>query len=200
MSAFQQVIIFLVTTLFDLYISFLLIRMLLGFAGADFRNPISQFLLKVTSPVLVPLRRFVPPIGKIDTAAVLAAMGIKAVEVFLVMLVLGLGISGEGAFKLIVGGLLHSIIWIYIVALLIQAVISWVGSGQGNPIAPLLHSLTEPLIRPVRKIIPTIGMVDLSPLAVILLLQVVLILIQPVVCNSMFACMEHSASTSVLTN
>jgi len=192
MSAFQEAAIFLVETLFNLYISFLLIRMLLGFAGADFRNPISQFLLKVTSPVLVPLRRFVPPLGKIDTAAILAAIGIKAVEVFLIMLILGVTASGEGAFKMIIGDLLKSIVWIYIIALLVQAVMSWVGSGQGNPIAPLLHSLTEPLVKPIRKMIPTIGMIDLSPLAVILLLQIVLIFIRPLTCTHILMCMAQS--------
>jgi len=192
MSAFQEAAIFLIETLFDLYISFLLIRMLLGFSGADFRNPISQFLLKITSPVLAPLRRFVPPIGKIDTAAIIAAIGIKAVEVFLIMLILGLTVSAEGAFKLIVGDILKTIVWIYIIALLIQAVMSWVGSSQSNPIVPLLHSLTEPVIRPIRNIVPTIGMIDLSPLVVILLLQVVLIFVRPLTCPHILMCMAQS--------
>ena len=192
MSPFQEVLLFLITTLFDIYISFLLIRMLLGFARADFRNPISQFLVKVTNPVLVPLRRFVPAIGKIDTSAVVTAIGLKAAQVFLIALILGGSFSGEGAFKMVIGDLFKTIIWIYIIALVVQAVMSWIGNSNGNPIAPLLHSLTEPLIRPVRKFVPTIGMVDISPLAVILLLQIALILVRPLTCDNILMCMVKS--------
>jgi YggT family protein len=130
--------------------------------------------------------------GKIDTAAILAAIGIKAVEVFLIMLILGLSVSGEGAFKLTVGDILKTIIWIYIIALLVQAVMSWVGSSQSNPVAPLLHSLTEPIVRPIRQIVPTIGMIDLSPLVVILLLQVVLIFVRPLTCSHVLMCMVQN--------
>jgi len=133
MSPFQEVLLFLITTLFDIYISFLLIRMLLGFARADFRNPISQFLVKATNPVLVPLRRFVPAIGKIDTSAVVAAIGMKAVQVVLIAIILGGSFSGEGAFKMIIGDLLKTIIWIYIIVLVVQAVMSWIGNSNGNP-------------------------------------------------------------------
>lgn len=196
MSALQEAAVFLIQALFGLYISFLLIRMLLGFSGADFRNPISQFLLKITSPVLVPLRRFIPPIGKIDSAAVVAAIGIQSIMILLIMLVLSTNTSAEGAFRLIVGDLLKTVIWIYIIAMIVQAVMSWVGSSHDNPVAPLLYSLTEPLLRPVRRVVPMIGMIDLSPLVAILLLQVVLIFVRPLTCSpSMFACMVQIQST-----
>jgi YggT family protein len=76
--------------------------------------------------------------------------------------------------------LLRTVIQIYIFALIIQAVLSWVGNSYGNPMADVLNSLTDPLLRPIRKVVPTIGMVDMSPMAAMLLLYIVLIVLQSV--------------------
>lgn len=177
MGALQDVLVFLVSTLFNLYITLLLIRMMLGLSKADFYNPISQFIVKITNPVIVPLRRFIPSMGKIDTSAVVASIVLKVVEVFLILLILGGSLQEQNLVKLILGDLLRMIVWIYIIALIVQAIISWVGSAHGNPLVPILNSLTDPLLRPVRKFVPPIAMVDLSPLVAILGLQVVLILL-----------------------
>lgn len=177
MGPLQDVFVFLVSTLFNLYITLLLIRMMLGLSKADFYNPISQFIVKITNPVIIPLRRFIPSMGKVDTSAIVASLGLKAVEVFLILLILGGSLQEQNLIKLILGDLLRTIVWIYIIALIVQAVISWVGSTHGNPIVPILNSLTDPLLRPVRRVIPPIAMVDLSPLVAILGLQIVLILL-----------------------
>ncbi|CAA6817925.1 MAG: Integral membrane protein YggT, involved in response to extracytoplasmic stress (osmotic shock) [uncultured Thiotrichaceae bacterium] len=177
MGALQDVLVFLVSTLFNLYITLLLVRMMLGLSKADFYNPISQFIIKITNPVIIPLRRFIPSVGKVDTSAVVASLGLKALEVFLMSLIAGASFMDQNLVKLILGDLLRMIVWIYIIALIIQAIISWVGSAHGNPIVPILNSLTDPLLRPVRRVIPPVAMVDLSPLVVILGLQIVLILL-----------------------
>ncbi len=179
MSALQEILVFLIDTLFNLYISFLVIRMLLGLARADFYNPISQFLVKITNPVIKPLRRFVPALGKIDTATIVAIIGLKVVELFLLSAVTGGNFSGS-FIPFVIGGLLEMIVWVYIIAIIIQVVVSWLGNTHGNPVIPLINSLTEPLVRPVRKVIPPIAMIDLSPMVVIILLQVGLILIRSV--------------------
>ena len=173
----SQIALFLVEAIFSLYIGAVVIRLLLGFARANFNNPLSQFLVKVTNPVLVPMRRFIPSIGKVDTSAVLLAYGLTVIKVSLLYLIVKGAIMFPESLIISVAEVIKTIIWVYIIALILQAVISWVGSAQGNPVSPLVHSLTNPLVRPIRKVIPLIGMMDLSPLVAILGLNVLLIVV-----------------------
>ncbi|WP_287600378.1 YggT family protein [Thiothrix sp.] len=178
MSALQNVGIFLVDTLFSLYIGAVLLRLLLALARANFYNPLSQFLVKITNPVLVPMRRMIPAMGKVDTAAVVLAVGLTVIKV---LLLLGLKGGGADLFGIVVFSVLEvirTVIHIYIFALVVQAVLSWVGNTYGNPLADLLNSLTEPLLRRIRGFVPVMGMVDLAPMVAILLLYVVLIIFQ----------------------
>lgn len=177
MNVLQQIGAFLIETLFSLYIGAVVLRMLLGYAGANFYNPLSQFLVKVTNPVLVPLRRFIPSIGKIDTAAIVLALGLTLIKIILLSIIVLGSVNIIGVLFASIIDLLKVIIWVYIISLLIQAVMSWIGSAHGNPVAPLVQSLTEPLLRPVRRVIPNIGALDLSPLVVILILNILLIII-----------------------
>jgi len=181
LSVGAEIAIFLIEAVFSLYIAAIIIRLLLGFSRADFHNPLSQFLVKITNPVLVPLRRFIPAIGKIDTSAVLVAYGLTVIKLSLIFLLSRGVIMFPETLIWAVGELIKSIIWIYIIALIIQAVISWIGSAQGNPVVPLINSLTYPILRPIRKVVPLVGMIDLSPLVAILGLNVLLILV-----NSLF--------------
>ena len=174
----SQIALFLVETIFSLYIGAIAIRLLLGFARANFNNPLSQFLVKITNPPLVPMRRFIPSVGKIDTSAVILAFVLTLVKVSLLYLIMRGAIMFPVSLLVAVGELIKTIIWVYIIALILQAVISWVGSAQGNPVSPLVHSLTNPIVRPIRKIVPLIGMMDLSPLVAILGLNVLLIIVK----------------------
>ena len=178
MEALQNVGVFLVQTLFSLYIGAVLIRFLLALSRANFYNPLSQFLVKITNPVLVPLRRLIPAIGKLDTAAIVLALGLKVIQVLLLVALQGSDASLPVVLVYAVVDLLRTVINIYIFALIIQAVLSWVGNSYGNPLADVLHSLTNPLLRPIRNVVPTIGRVDLSPMVAIQLLYVVLIVLQ----------------------
>lgn len=173
----SQIALFLIEAVFSLYIGAVVVRLLLGFARANFHNPLSQFLVKVTNPVLVPMRRFIPSIGKIDTSAVVLAYGLTIIKVSLLYLIIRGAVMFPESLLIAAGELVKTIIWVYLIALILQAVISWVGSAQGNPIAPLIHSLTNPIVRPIRKVVPTIGMMDLSPLVAILGLNVLLIVV-----------------------
>ena len=178
LSLGSQIAVFLVEVLFSLYIIAVVIRLLLGFARASFHNPLSQFLVKVTNPVLLPLRRFIPAIGSIDTSAVLLAYGLTLVKISLLFLISRGAIMFPESLFVALGDLLKTIIWVYIIALILQAVISWVGSAQGNPVSPLINSLTNPILRPIRKVVPLVGMMDLSPLFAILGLNILLIIVQ----------------------
>lgn len=171
----QNIAIFLISTLFSLYIGAVLLRFLLALVRADFYNPLSQFLVKITNPVLVPLRRFVPPMGKLDTASLVLAFSLKLIAVVLLMSLQGINIGLGGLVLAVLADLIRTVVWIFMIALIIQAIMSWVGNSYGNPMGSLLDSLTAPLLDPIRKFVPLIGMVDLSPLVAILLLQVVLI-------------------------
>lgn len=172
---FQNIAVFLISTLFSLYIGAVLLRFLLALVRADFYNPLSQFLVKITNPVLVPLRRFIPPMGKIDSASLVLAFALKLIAASLLMSIQGLDAGVGGLLLAVLADLIRTVVWIFMVALIIQAIMSWVGNSYGNPMGSLLDSLTAPILDPIRKFVPLIGMVDLSPLVAILLLQVVLI-------------------------
>lgn len=171
----QNIAVFLISTVFSLYIGAVLLRFLLALVRADFYNPLSQFLVKITNPVLVPLRRFIPPVGKIDSASLVLAFTLKLISATLLMSIQGVDAGVGGLLLAVIADLIRTVIWIFMIALIVQAIMSWVGNSYGNPMGSLLDSLTAPLLDPIRKRVPLIGMVDLSPLVAILLLQVVLI-------------------------
>jgi YggT family protein len=175
-----QISVFLIEAVFSLYIAAVVIRLLLGFARANFHNPLSQFLVTITNPVLVPMRRFIPSVAAVDTSAVVLAFVLTAIKLGLIKVLVSGGLHFPSLLIQAVGELLITIIWIYIVALIIQAVISWVGNAQHNPIIPLINSLTSPIVRPLRKVIPLIGMMDLSPLVAILGLNVLLMIVSQI--------------------
>ncbi|MEZ5479107.1 MAG: YggT family protein [Thiolinea sp.] len=129
----------------------------------------------------MPLRRFIPPVGKVDSASLVLAYLLKFVAGLLIMLMISgdMGINLGYLLMAALVDLVRTLIWIYIIALIVHAVMSWMGNTYGNPVASLLDSLTRPVLQPVRNIVPTIGMVDLSPLVAIILLQVCLIVLEP---------------------
>ncbi|MDQ5770121.1 YggT family protein [Thiothrix subterranea] len=178
MEALQNIGILLVEVLFSFYIGAILIRFLLALSRANFYNPLSQSLVKITNPVLVPLRRMIPAIGKLDTASIVLALSLKIIQTLLLVALQGSEANLPVVFVYAIIDLLRTVIYIYIAALIIQAVLSWVGNSQGNPLADLLHSLTEPLLRPVRQFVPVVGMMDFAPMVAMLLLYIVLIVLQ----------------------
>lgn len=172
---------FLVETLFGLYLLALLLRLLLQQVRADFYNPLSQFLVKVTNPPLRPLRRFIPGLGGVDMASIVLLLLLKAIELILVGLLRGYPTPNFlGLFALASAELVSLTVYVFLIAIFIQAILSWINPGGYNPAVSLLHQLTEPLLRPARRYIPPISGLDLSPMAVIIgLYLVILLLVQP---------------------
>jgi len=162
---------FLIETIFGLYILLVMLRFLLQWARADFYNPVSQFIVKATQPPLKPLRKIIPGIGGLDMAALLFMIVLKVVELWLVTGLMGLSLQIGGLLILSVADLLGLAINVFIFSILIQVIISWVNPGMYNPVMGLLHSLTEPLLGPARRVIPPISGLDLSPIVVIVVLQ-----------------------------
>ncbi len=178
-SYFTSPLTFLVSTLFTLYILVLMLRFLLQLTRADFYNPLSQFIVKATSPVLRPLRRIIPGWGGIDMASLVAILVLQMVSVWLVLLLTHRPVGIGGLLLISVAQLVDLVFSIYIWGIVILAVLSWINPGVYNPMTNVLYSLTEPLLRPVRRVLPPMGGFDLSPLVVILGLQVIRMLVMP---------------------
>lgn len=171
--------IFLIDTVFSLYILAVFLRFLLQWCNAEFYNPISQFLVKITHPPLKILRRFVPSIGKIDTSSLVLIMALQMCADFTILLLKDIDIS-IGSLTIISFTQVISLLFnIFIFAVFARALLSWLNPGTFNAAASVLQSLTEPLLDTCRKFIPDVGGVDLSPLAALLLLQLGKMMILP---------------------
>lgn len=170
---------FIVNTLAQLYLFVLLLRLLLPLFGTDFRNPIVQAILRLTSPVVVPLRRIVPPIGRIDTATVLVAFIVQYVTIVVLLMIMGLSDRAsltEIAVTTVVNLVLLTLN-LFIFAILIRVVLSWISPGGYNPIVALINSITNPVLRPFQRLLPPMGGLDLSPLFAMIALTALRIVI-----------------------
>lgn len=170
---------FVINTLFSLYVLALMLRFLLAWVRADFYNPVSQFLVKITNPVLVPLRRIIPPVGGVDLASIVLMLAVQMLGIALILLLRGGGVPLQALVFVSLAELVDLLFKVFIYGILIQAILSWVNPGAYNPAVSLLHSLTEPVLRPVRRVLPPISGMDLSPLLAILALEVLRRLVVP---------------------
>ena len=171
--------IFLIDTLASLYILAVVLRFLLQWSGADYYNPIAQFLVKATHPPLRFLRRFVPAIGKIDTSSIVLALSLQMLADFSIILLKGLAISIGALTILSITQLISLLINVFIFAVFARALMSWMNPGTFSAASAILYSLTEPLLNTCRKFIPDLGGADLSPLVVLLFLQLAKMVILP---------------------
>ena len=172
MNPLINVFTFLIHILFTLYIYIVLIRIILGYTRADFYNPFSQFIVTMTTPILQPMRKLIPSIGRVDTAAIVLVIALKFGELFLIGLLNGKVLVGSLILPTIFG-LIDLIANLFIFAIIVLVIISWVAPhlhAQNNPLTSVLRSITDPLIRPARKLIPPIGIFDFSTFAVLIAL------------------------------
>ncbi|MGR5120542.1 YggT family protein [Vibrio astriarenae] len=163
---------FLISTLFDLYIMVVILRIWLQATRADFYNPFSQFIVKATQPVVGPLRRVIPSIGSLDLATLIFAYVLCVIKFVALVMLASKGVMAFsldylylGFLSLVkaAGGLLF---WV----LLLRAILSWVSQGR-SPIEYVFHQLTEPMLAPIRRIIPAMGGFDFSVLVLFIVLQ-----------------------------
>jgi len=172
---------FLITTLFSLYILAVMLRFLLGAVRADFYNPVSQFLVRITNPVLAPMRKVIPSAGKFDTAALLLMLVLQLTSLILIVALRGASASILALLLLAVAELVLLLINIFIFSILVQVILSWINPGTYTPVGALLHSLTNPVLAPIQRIIPPVAGIDLSPLFALIGLQVLKMLIHPLI-------------------
>jgi YggT family protein len=164
---------FLINTLFELYLWLLILRIMLQVVRGDFFNPISQLVWKLTQPPVAPLAAVVPRFRGVDLPAVIVLLVIAYIHVevawWLQSRNFGMGYTAYSSLLKLVVLTLN----LYTFTVFVQAVLSWIGPGVNNPAGSVLWSLNEPLLRPVRRLIPPISGLDLSPLLLILALQFV---------------------------
>jgi YggT family protein len=170
-------IVFIVDTLAQLYLFLLLLRLWLPWLGADFRNPIAQAILKLTSPVVVPIRRIVPPIGKLDTATVLVAFIIQYLTIVILLMIIG---SSAGFVPIALTALVNLVLLslrLFTFAIIVRVILSWIAPAGYNPALAIIHTLTERILQPFRRVVPPLGGLDLSPLFAIIALMAVTIIV-----------------------
>jgi YggT family protein len=167
----------IVQVVFGLYILAVLLRFVMQLTRADFYNPIAQFVVTLTNPPLKPLRRLIPGLFGIDVASLLLLFALQYLEIATLLWIRGVAADPLALLLPTVIELVRLTIYVFLFAILIRVVLSWVspyGLHQ-NPAGSLLISLSEPLLRPARRWIPAMGGLDLSPIAVLVLLQLLLL-------------------------
>ena len=170
-------LVYLISTLTDLYVSAILLRLLLQWVRADFYNPLSQFLVKVTNPVLVPARRLIPSIGKLDTASVVVMLLLQLAQLVIINLISQTEYGFQFLLLFAMQKLLVTLLLTYFVLIIARVIVSWIANQSNHPLIPLVYQLTEPVLRPFSKLLPPIGGIDLSPLFALIALRFLLLLL-----------------------
>jgi YggT family protein len=173
-TAMNEIITYLMQTVLSLFLLAMLLRFLLQLVRADFYNPISQFLAKVTNPLVLPLRRIIPSYANLDLASLFLALLLQMAGIATLLLLNGVGLPS--IVQLLVWsalGITGLLVNIYFFALLAMIILSWVAPGSKNPAIYLLYQITEPVMAPLRKVLPSMGGLDFSPILVFILINVI---------------------------
>jgi YggT family protein len=169
---------FILRSVLDLYIITFVLRLVLQWVRADFRNPLSQFILRVTNPLVVPLRRLVPPLGGLDTATILVVIALQLIAIVALVNLACVGTPDIGQWlAMALLRLVKMMLQIYFFVILIYVVLSWISPGTYNPAAALLTAIAEPVLAPLRRLIPPIGGLDLSPVFALIGIQALTMLL-----------------------
>jgi YggT family protein len=173
--------VFLISILFSFYILAIMLRLILQMVRADFYNPVSRFIVKITNPTLKPLRRFIPGFAGIDMASVIVMLALQMLEFYIITLFRSFPTPDIPGLVLYACTELISLsFYIFLFSIFILAILSWINPSQYNPINNLLHQISEPVLRPARKLLPPISGMDLSPmLAIVGLWLIKLLLLDP---------------------
>jgi YggT family protein len=175
----MEAIRYIVDTLLWLLTLAFLLRFLFQLVRADFRDPMADAVVRVTNWLILPLRRVLPPVGKIDTATVLAVLLIASIRTALLLALIGEGFGDALVFlRITLIDLIDLTLRVYLFALLLYWLTSFVSPGGYAPGVRLLGQLCEPILKPVRRVIPPIGQIDFSVLWVSIAIGALLILLR----------------------
>lgn len=175
---FNNASVFLVQTLFNLYLFVLFLRMILQWQRADYYNPIVQLTVRLTDPLVRPLRKILPRLGWLDLAIMLILLLVTCIKISLLFwLDTGGVIYPVGLVIWVVGDLLSQLLNLYFFVILFRVIISWVSPNPYNPAVAILTLISEPVLRPFRRVIPMVAGFDLTPILAIIVLKTVDILV-----------------------
>jgi YggT family protein len=174
----MRAILFILHSLLTLIVIAFLLRLVIPLGRGSLRNTLGQAVMRVTDPIVLPLRKLFKPIGRFDVAALLALLLVQFAGTALLQLVAGMGFQPLAILVAGLRDLAETTIQFYTVAILVYAVLSWVAPGARSPAMDLLSRLCEPLLAPVRRLLPSLGGLDLSPLIILIGLQALLILLR----------------------
>lgn len=172
----MEAINYLLKFAFDALLMILVLRVWLQLVRADFYNPLSQFIVKVSNPLVIPLRRIIPGLGGIDLSTIILAYLIATLTFIIIPLINGGPIDAVMALYLGLIYLIKQTGMLLFIIMLVMALMSWVVQGY-NPTQMIFHQLTAPILTPIRRVIPSIGGLDLSVLVAFLSLNVINILL-----------------------
>ena len=166
MSGLIEALIYIIQTLGSLYLLIVLLRFILQLVRADFYNPLSQFIVKATQPLLTPLRRIIPGFAGLDLASLVLAILVQLLLMIVTLTLMGINVGGVIPQLLVwsVIGVTSLFLKVFFFALIISVILSWVAPGSYNPGAQLVSQICEPLLAPFRKLLPNLGGLDISPI------------------------------------
>ena len=164
---------FIIETISGLYILIVLLRFILQYMRADFYNPLSQFIVKVTQPLLRPMRRYIPGYSGLDLSALVLMLVLQSLEILLVNMITGQPTGFAGLGVLAIAKLFMLTSYVFMFSIFILVILSWIQPQGYNPLVGMMQTLADPLMRPARRLIPPMGGLDLSPLVVLLGIGVV---------------------------
>ena len=173
----QNSLLFLVKTLSDLYLVTFVLRLILQRVGADFYNPVSQFVLRVSNPIVKRARRIVPSVGAIDLPTLASLIVLQCLVTWLLLALANVNFTGPVIAQYVFFRLINLTLWLYSICLIGYIVLSWIMAIQYNSSLRSLLGATDeivaPVLRPVRRFLPMIGGLDLSPIPVFILIQAI---------------------------
>jgi YggT family protein len=174
---FSEAGVFLISVIFGFLILMVMLRFLLQWVRADFYNPISQFIVKISDPLLRPFRRLIPGVAGIDMASIVLMLVLKYVELLLSFAISGAPLHLLLILILSITGLIKLLLYIFIFAIIISVIASWIAPAGYNPALGLIQQLTSPIMRPIQRHMKPISGLDLSPLVALLILNLLVMAI-----------------------
>lgn len=175
MSGMNDALLFLITTLFDIYLFILVVRVLLAYAGANYYDPVTQFVVKCTDILVKPVRKVIPNVRGIELSTILLIIGLELAKYLLISSLSFGGSSITGLTIIALADTMKMFLQTFFYAIIFQAVLSWI--QPSSPVIPLLYRITAPIMRPIQRLCPVIGGIDISPIPAMILLQLLIILI-----------------------
>ena len=175
----RDALLFLIETLFNLYLFVLVVRMLLVWVRSDYYHPVTQFVVKMTDWIVQPMRRFLPNVKNIETSTLLLIFLIEIVKFYLTFTI-SYGVPNIiGVVILSLGDMLYLLVQTFMYAIILQAVLSLMQAG--SPVSFILYRITAPILQPISRVMPKIGYIDLSPIPALIILQLIkIVMINPI--------------------